>query len=92
MATELLATTATGGSISSDITAIAGTPVTLFLKSATSESLPADAKAVIEIKSSGGQYYYVGELTASSSAKVIDGAGTYRVIKTAGYAYGVDQG
>lgn len=92
MATELLATTVAGGTSSADITAAAGTPVTLFLKSAASESLPADAKGVIEIKSSGGQYYYVGELNASSSAKVIDGAGTYRVTKTTGSAYGVDQG
>lgn len=93
MATELLAITAAGGVGSSDITAVAGTPVTLFLKVLVTEApMPQDAKALIEIKSSGGQYFSVGELTAQAPAKVIDGAGTYRVVKMTSLAFGVDQG
>lgn len=92
MATELIATTAPGGTASADIVAVAGTPVTLMLKSASSESLPNDARAMIEIKSSGGQYYGVGALDAANPAKVIDGAGTYRVLKVVNSAFGVDQG
>lgn len=91
---ELIAITAPGNQASADIVAAAGTPVTLFLKSGTSESLPNGAKAVIEIKSSGGQYFGVpnGELNQANPVKVIDGAGTYRVVKLTGDAFGVDQG
>lgn len=92
MPSVLVAASAAGGTASSDITASAGTPVTLFLNSGTSQSLPDDARATIEIKNTGGQYFVVGEMNKANPAKVIDGPGVYRVTKTAGGSYAIDQG
>lgn len=80
----ILASTA-GAGTSSDVVVAAGTPVTIFLASATSEFLPQDAKAVIEIKSAGGTYNAVPgcELTWANPQKKIDSPGTYRVLKYA---------
>lgn len=88
---ELLAS-ATTASTSADFTVTAGTPVTLFLKSATTETLPADGSASIQIKSAGATYYPVGVLERNTPARVIDGPGTFRVVKSTGsVAFGVDK-
>lgn len=92
---ELLAS-ATTEATSTDFAVTAGTPVTLFLKTATTDTLPSDGWAVVQIKSAGGAYYTVGDLkvTNSTYARILDGAGTYRVKKFAtasGTAYGVDK-
>lgn len=89
----LIASTA-GYSVSADVTAVAGTPVTLFLNTGTTEVLPQDARAQIEIKNAGGQYFVVqgGELNQSNPQRVIDGPGVFRVVKfPSGTACGVDQ-
>lgn len=94
MATQLLAVGTTAAD-SADITAAAGTPVTLFLKG--SADGPADSAAVCEIKvkDSAGLYHKIGELNGREAGKacvVIDGPGTFRVSRVAGAACGVDQG
>jgi hypothetical protein len=77
---------------SSDITATAGAPITLFLKAAAGPLIPGDAHAVIQIKSADSVYFTVGELNRSMPARVLDGPGTYRVSKFASTtAFGVDQ-
>lgn len=95
MSSVLIASTQAGGT-SGDITATAGVPVTIFMAlAATETTFPPDAKAVIEFKSNGGQYFAVpgGELNASNPLAVIDGPGTYRVrLFPAGTALTVEQG
>lgn len=89
----LIASTA-GYAVSGDITAIAGTPTTLFLNTGTTEVLPPDARAIIEIKNAGGFYFVVpgGELNLANPVRVIDGPGVFRVVKfPSGTACGVDQ-
>lgn len=81
--------------VSSDVTAVAGTPVTVFLSSGTDESLTPDARAVIEVKSNAGQYFPAagGTLDRANPQKVVDGPCTFRVVKmAAGTAFGVEQG
>lgn len=89
---ELIASS-TSAATSADITVVAGTPATIFLKSATSEVLPSDGSAQIQIKSSNLTYYVLGSIDRVNPAKVIDGPGTYRIVKTgsASTAFGVDQ-
>lgn len=94
MATVLIASTA-GAGTSADITVVAGTPALIFLSTAANETIPQDAKALIEVKSNGGQYQCMpgGELTYVNPQKVIDAPGTYRVVKySSGTAMTVEQG
>jgi hypothetical protein len=89
--TELIATGTTAVS-SSDITVVAGTPVTVFLKKGTDGAVDVNARAIIEQKSAGGTYHEVGALTGQLQARVIDGPGTFRVSRpVSSVAFGVDQ-
>jgi hypothetical protein len=75
-----------------DFVVAAGTPTTLSLFSATNQSLPNDAAAVIKIKSSGGTYNVIGALSNQQKALVLDGPGTFLVTKgPSSVAFGVDQ-
>jgi hypothetical protein len=94
MAAVAICANSTDQVISSDITVTAGTPVTISLFSSTTQYLPADARALIQQKSSGGTYNTVtgGELNINSQQMVIDGPGVFRVVKNpAAGSYGVDQ-
>lgn len=87
-----LITSGTTEDTSADFTATAGTPVTVFLHDAAGPSVTSEARAVIQIKSSGAQYITVGELSGQKPALVIDGPGTFRVQKYASTtAFGVDK-
>lgn len=80
-------------SSSQEITVVAGTPATVFLKTA-SGAIPFDAEALIEAKSADATpaYTLVGSLTARCPMQIIDGAGTWRITRRpAGTAYGVDK-
>lgn len=88
---ELIASGTTTAN-SADITIEAGASASLFLKSATSQTLPQDAKAVIQVKSTDATYYDIGTLTATDPMKVLQAAGTFRVVRIgASAAYGVDK-
>lgn len=74
-----------------DFTLAAGASANLYLKDAAGPQLPPDAVAYVQIKS-GTQYFTVGELNCREPAKVLAGAGTYRVRKMASTAaFGVDK-
>lgn len=92
MATEILATGTAAGD-STDVVVAAGTPVTVFLKAATSIPVPSDALAEVKVKSVGLTYHTIGVLTGKQPALVIDGPGTYQVSRIAGTAaFGIDKG
>ena len=75
---------------SSDFT-LTGETSTLFLVNTTSP-LNEGAQAVIEMKSTAGQYYVVGALSATRNpALAITAPGTYRVTRYAGASCGVDR-
>lgn len=77
---------------SNDFTIDAGASASLFLKSATSQVLPYDARATIQVKSADATYYDIGALTESDPMKVLQAAGTFRVVRIgASAAYGVDK-
>lgn len=77
---------------SADFTLTAGTPSTLSLNCGTSQSIPADAWAIVKIKSSGGTYQVVGRLDSTKPAQVLDGPGTFLVTKgPSSVAFGVDR-
>lgn len=92
MATELIAIGVTAVS-SSDITATAGTPVTLFLKKTSDGPVDSTVRAIIEVKDSLGAYHEVGALNGQYPVRVIDGPGTFRVSRPlSAVSFGVDQG
>jgi hypothetical protein len=94
MATQLLAPGTTAAD-SADITASAGTPVTLFLKGTADGPADSGALCEIKVKDTSGFYHKIGELNGRDPGKaavVIDGPGTYRVSRIAGASCGVDQG
>lgn len=84
MATELLSTAATAAN-SSDLTVVAGTPVTVCLKGVTG----ADARVVVSLKDDAGAYVGVGELTSSQPAMAITAPGLYRFSRAVGVTAGV---
>lgn len=91
MATELIAVGVIDAN-SADITVVAGTPVTLFLKT-TAGTLPdSQARASVQVKTSASLYQTIGALNGVDRTIVIDGPGTYRVQKYAGPSFGVEQG
>lgn len=77
---------------SADFTLVSGDQVTLFLKDAAGPRVPADAVAHVQLKSAGGEYFYVGHLDSYNPAKVLAAPGTYRVRRLAvSAATGVDK-
>lgn len=92
MATSELLASGTTEASTSDITVTAGVPVTVFLKAAAGANVARGSRAVLQIKSAGGAYFTVGELTRHRPQVVIDGPGTYRVTRLAAdTAFGIDQ-
>lgn len=86
-------TTGTTDDVSADITLAAGTPTTISLRDAAGPVLDSQCRAVIQVKTSDGQYMSAdgGMLTGVAPQKVIDGPGTFRVQKFAGPSFGVDR-
>lgn len=92
MAITSINASATAANTSGDITVSAGVPTTIYLRDADGASLPLDATARLEIKTSDGQYVTLAQLDTGRPALVIDGPGVYRVVKGSGStAFGVDQ-
>jgi hypothetical protein len=82
----------TAESTSSDFTLAAGESTTLSLTSATTEALPAEAEARIQIKSTGGTYNTIGKLDTNNRVQVLSATGTFRVFKPmSGAAFGVER-
>ena len=69
---------------SSDLTVISGLPVTVGMMGATSAS----AGIQIFAKSPDGNYQKVGDLDFAKPVKVIDGPGTYKMVRNAGASCG----
>lgn len=91
MATQLIAV-GTIDATSGDITVVAGTPATIFLKT-TSGNLPdPQSRAVIQAKTAAATYQTIGELNGLNRSLVIDAPGVFRVQKFAGPSFGVEQG
>jgi hypothetical protein len=81
-------TTAADGA---DITLADGAAATLNLFAAGA-SIPYGCVAVVQVKSSNGQYYQLGELDSVNPCLQVFGPGTYRVSRRAsGTAFGVDK-
>lgn len=88
---ELIAT-GTAQADSADFTLAAGDSAVLYLKDAAGAQVGANSIARVQIKSADGQYFTVGELNCREVAKVLSGAGTYRVRRLASdEAFGVDK-
>lgn len=69
---------------SADFTLAAGVPTTLQINSASaSASLPTDARAQIQYKNAAGFYNTLGELNYRTQAMVLNGPGTFRVLRLA---------
>lgn len=91
MATQILAA-GTSAADSSDVVVTVGAPTTIFLKAGADGPVSSDADFDIKIKSAGSTWHTIGKLTGKEPAKVIDGAGTYRVSRVfASSAVGVDK-
>ena len=91
MATEILAT-GTDAADATQVTVTAGTPVTVFLKKASTGPVGSTVRAVVKIKSSGSTYHEVGALDGSRPAMVIDGPGTYLISREATKeAFGIEK-
>jgi hypothetical protein len=87
---EIIAPTTSSGT-SADFTLADGDSTTIFLKDADSNSVPADAVAVVQIKS-GTQYFSIGVVDVSAPAKVLQAPGTFRVFKhVSSTSVGVDR-
>ena len=64
----------------------------MLLKDGTANAvLPRGCSANIQVKTFGGTYMQLGQLTSENPMVTINGAGTYRVVKPAGVALGVDK-
>jgi hypothetical protein len=82
----------TGTANSVDFTLAEGGAVSLLLKDGVNTKLPRGVSALIQIKTSEGVYMTIGQLTSDNPMQVLQGAGTYRVNKSAGaVAFGVDK-
>ena len=88
---ELIAT-GTAQADSSDFTLADGQSTTIFLKDASSDSVPAQCAANVQIKSADSVYYTIHVITDRCPAIVLDAPGTYRVRKQASITtFGVDR-
>jgi hypothetical protein len=88
---ELIAIQSTA-TASSDFTLTAADSVSILLKDASvGNDLAKGLVALIQVKTSGGQYLTIGSVDSSMPMKVLSGAGTYRVTKGAGQSFGVDK-
>ena len=88
---ELLAVSTVAAN-SADFTLAEGGQATLLLKDGTANAvLPRGSSANIQVKTSGGVYMQIGQLTADTPLQVLSGAGIYRVTKPGGSALGVDK-
>lgn len=77
---------------SADFTLAAGETATLYLKDVAGQQVESTSIARVQIKSSEGEYFNIGELNCRELAKVLSGAGTYRVQRlSANVAFGVDK-
>jgi hypothetical protein len=77
---------------SADFTLAEGGQATLLLKDGTSNAvLQKGASANIQVKTSGGTYMQLGQLTSENPMLTVNGAGVYRVTKPAGFTLGVDK-
>lgn len=77
---------------SADFTLFAGEEATIYLKNGSGPQLDAKSYAAIQIKASNGEYFTIGYLNCREPAKVISGAGTYRVRRLlTDVAFGVDK-
>jgi hypothetical protein len=73
---------------SSEFTLASGESATIFLTG----SAPANAVARVKIKAADASFSTIGELTNQYPAKVLAGAGTYKVTRAANaVAFGVDK-
>lgn len=79
---------------SAEFTLAAGDSTTLFLTSPTGVDATPDASAQVQIKAASGAWTTIGELRYGEPAKVLTGAGTYRVWRAArpgGMPFGVER-
>lgn len=77
---------------STEFTLASGGEATLLLINAAGGQLPPLTRAVVQQKGSNDVWMTVGAIQAQSGRFLINGAGTYRVQRTAGpIAFGVDQ-
>lgn len=77
---------------SSDFTLLDGQSTTIFMADAESNEVCPEALSLIQIKDSGGSYFTIGRLDVTSPARVLQAAGTFRVLKfSAPKAFGVDR-
>lgn len=77
---------------SADFTLAAGETATLYLKDSGGPQVSSTSIARVQIKSADGEYFNIGELNCREVAKVLSGAGTYRVRRLAADApFGVDK-
>lgn len=83
MATQLLATGSTAAD-SSELTVVAGSPVSVCLKGDTSP-----VEVAIRIKDDAGAFKTVGSLTSYQPARMITGPGVYIFTRQAGQTCGV---
>lgn len=88
MPTNVL-TTGTTAADSSDVTVVAGVPLTVCLKDVAGPAVGAGAFVNIFLKDDAGQYFKVGELTKAEPSKCIVAPGTYRFSRLAGTSCGV---
>jgi hypothetical protein len=84
----------TAAADSADIVVAAGTPATVFIGSAVTDT-PPDSGAVyaLKIKSTGGVYTQIGQLDCASPQRSINTPGTYRISRIAtGASSSLEQG
>jgi len=92
MATNIL-TVGTTAANSSDVTVVAGTPLTVCLKDAAGKVVEPGARVNILLKDDAGEYFLVGlQLTTLKPALQIAAPGTYRFSRVAGVSCGVFSG
>jgi len=86
MATEILAVGTTAAN-SSEVTVIAGAPVTVGLKDAVGlTAVPPGCDVRILIKDDDAAYFEIGKLTARNPATVLIGPGVYILSRIGGSA------
>jgi hypothetical protein len=66
---------------SGEFTLAAGESTTLFVSSAAGSDANSAVQAKVQIKSAGGLWTTVGTLRRGQLAAVLNGAGTYRVLR-----------
>jgi hypothetical protein len=82
----------TADAVSAEFTLAAGDSTTLFITSPTGDEGTPGVVAKVQIKAASGAWTTVGELRYGQLARVLSGAGTYRVWRPAtGMAFGVER-